>query len=421
MGDVNSSMQISEIIQKIYQTINNTTENISNNETINRLKSEIIQNYVQNLTQRSINKRDTTTNLQNKISSAIKVNNENEIAVDSISITGNKGPVNIEQVNESSEKLASSLQEFAEDVYNAILEGTSNDNLQMNAELCQSDETFNQAAQEAISSVIADTSADAAQMDTQESEVQEEKAPALIDLSGLIPKFEANSNIQQTMQNLDIQTNINNFVKNISNISVLNDKSIVQQLNSSLNKLFETINETVSVVNKTTEAIASAEVNQSNKISGSSLNISGNKGKVNISQLNKSKSEAITSVFISSLTSSDLDSKTAAIMSDIMGITTDNSSKSASVIDQSIAAATGASVDSSATQTAQKKSTIIGVSSGIIGIVIIIIVVVFIYKKVMAKKKGSKPSKKSVKNKSKPIKKVAKPTAKPAAKPAAKK
>lgn len=399
MGGVNSSVQISEMMQKIYQTINNQTENISTNETVNKLKSEIIQNYVQNLTQRVINKRTTETNLKNNIEAAIKVNQTNEIAYETVRITGNEETVSIEQANVSAEKIASSLQEFAEDVYQSILAGTNEDNFKMNAELCQSDETFNQAAQDAISAVTSDTTSNANQTDKQDNEIKEESGG--IDLKSLFKVFEGNSNYQKTIQDLDIQTNINNLIKNVMTISVLNDKSIVQQLNSSLNKLFETINETVSTVNKITESKASTEVNQSNIMKGSSLDISNNKQTVSISQLNKSRNEAIASVFISSLTSSDIDSKSAAIMSDIMGITTDNSSKSASIIDQSIAATSGATSSSSSIQDSQKKSVIIATSSGIIGTIVIILVIIFIYKKVHGKKSKENKSKDKQDKKSK--------------------
>lgn len=401
MGGVNSSVQISEMMQKIYQTINNQTENISTNETVNKLKSEIIQNYVQNLTQRVINKRTTETNLKNNIEAAIKVNQTNEIAYETVKITGNEETVSIEQANASAEKIASSLQEFAEDVYQSILAGTNEDNFKMNAELCQSDETFNQAAQDAISAVTSDTTSNANQTDKQDNEIKEESGG--IDLKSLFKVFEGNSNYQKTIQDLDIQTNINNLIKNVMTISVLNDKSIVQQLNSSLNKLFETINETVSTVNKITESKASTEVNQSNIMKGSLLDISNNKQTVSISQLNKSRNEAIASVFISSLTSSDIDSKSAAIMSDIMGITTDNSSKSASIIDQSVAATSGATSSSSSIQDSQKKSVIIATSSGIIGTIVIILVIIFIYKKVHGNK--SKDKKQEDKSKDKQDKK----------------
>ena len=195
---------------------------------------------------------------------------------------------------------------------------------------------------------------------------------SLPEIKLLDPKIYEASKEDTTLNSRNSVVNdVNQVVKNVAYSMLANDQQFVQHLNNSVTKMLENITENSRKINDTVEQITKAEATGTNTLTGESLTITGNSGKVAIVQDAKVQAEALQDMVTQSVFDSDQSAVLSATMADMLGMTA--SSKSETIAAGSQDQSTSSSNAMSSSNDMKSKQ-----SKSVTGVVIVVVVVVVI-------------------------------------------
>lgn len=376
MGSSSSKSETQNIVNEIINKYNLEQYNEMTNIQQNNIKSEIISNYIQNLTSRNINREDVEENLKRHSEASARSAAENIIAYKNINIIDNSGEVLIQQNAQVISKITASFMSLMSYAANTISKSDIATQVQsvLNGDVDTS--TFNENAQKAISNVVNNQDLG----NTAQFEQSLPQNVSLPEIKLLDPKIYESSKEDTTLNSSNLVSNdVNQVVKNIAYSMLANDQQFVQHLNNSVTKMLENITENSRKINDTVQQITNAEATGTNTLSGESLNITGNSGKVAIIQDTKVQAEALQDMVTQSVFDSSQSAILSATMADILGMTASTKSETIAAGSQDQTTSSSNAVSSSSDMTSKQSKSVTGVVIVLVVFVVIIAACIGIY------------------------------------------
>ena len=374
MGSASSSVQITELISNINQSFNTNILNDSDTEQYNKMKSELINNYIQNLTNRNMDKNEYEANMKKNLETVANNSFSNTISHDELEISGNKAEVIFEQVNKQTATCAQKMQELFDSASEIINKAGLDVKDEVTAVADMDLETLNDTCQAAISTAVASAESSGSMESEQESKITQPSAGIGI----FPPLIGASSSYQKTHQEQNMNTEVNQSIKNIQRYILSNDQSFVNHLNNSLDRLIENIHENSTKIDQEIKSRVEASNQGSNTIQGGKVVIKNNTAKVSFSQLNEQKADALAEMTINSIFDSSASSDVKAVMADMIDLGSSTSSTMSNTTKQSSEGSASASSSITSAMSAKTKSVIKGSAVVVIVLVVVFIIIMFV-------------------------------------------
>ena len=376
MGSSSSKSETQNIVNEIINKYNLEQYNEMTNIQQNSIKSEIISNYMQNLTSRNINREEVEENLKRHSEASARSTAENIIAYKNINIVDNSGEILIKQNAQVISKITATFMSIMSYAANTIAQSDIATQVQaiLNGDVDAS--SFNDNAQKAISDVINN-------QDLGSTAKFEQSLPqnvSLPEIKLIDPKIYESSKEDTTLNSSNLVSNdVNQVVKNVAYSMLANDQQFVQHLNNSVTKMLENITENSRKINDTVEQITKAEASGNNTLTGESLNITGNSGKVSIIQDTKVQAEALQDMVTQSVFDSNQSAILSATMADMLGMTASTKSETIAAGSQDQTTSSSNAVSSSNDVTSKQSKSVTGVVIVLVVFVIIIAACIGMY------------------------------------------
>lgn len=350
----------------------NIVENIQNSQLLNRTdnynkqdtKLQNIKEYLTDLVHRTTNENEVSENVTRNMSTVGEVIQTNDLILENVKIEG-ASDVNIEQINETTQKITKNFNQYRQEIIDTINQAVSNTEVVKEVEDAMEVGTFD----EYLNDLLTEAEQKANQSST--SQVKSESF-----------KFERREHILSTEVNVNNihtksrNTNVSNeLVENVCVASVISNTDLYNKISQAYNNTVETTMKIKREVNDVTNDKLESLIKQQNKLKISGLVITNDSKNINISQINKTRSEIEAVALITNITNLTSKNYQDAIASDMLGITQNMKTISESKGKTSSSAKGSQGTDQvTGTTTELSKSRIASIIGTIAGVVIIVVV-----------------------------------------------